>query len=516
MALIAALACLTPPTPARAQGAPSGFEVTQHDANIVEIRFHNMPLKGVHADSAQNALALDFVNGVDGAAFDRLAQSVPDFISLAYANYDSGVIRGSRPVTFLTRNESDGFSLRMVAAGPPAAMVAAPPGPVALRGPVPGGPPPGNYPPPPNGYPQGGYPQGAPPPPAPSLFARYDSYAALRSYDQMEVAVNRDNDFWDRAYGRAAMQSDSGAGFSSEYHAYHSGDQVIRSHARVKLTLTNGVSIVGSVDDSDISADQVREPDGSFFANYHTNLPGGALGLGWDVYPDTAVTLQAEEGNSITGVRFTGYTGNPNSFWQMDLSYHKPDLDTPDAIPARGFKDQIVLGTVQHLGWGFWASLAGHGANYGEHGNASVGKTAGWDMNLRWSADLGPVLAGLSYDGHGDYLVDNITLTGAAPTPYVPFGLRNLETHAVTGTLSSLIWGDTLWLDLYGGYIVDRYASDGAIFGGGIRYRPVPGLDIALGARHSNVSWMQGETGAETSAGLSITLGFDGPALDYF
>ena len=77
---------------------------------MLEIRFHNMPLKGVHADSSQNALALDFINGVDGASFDRLAQKFPDWIQLAYANYDSGVIRAARPVTFLTHNEATASS----------------------------------------------------------------------------------------------------------------------------------------------------------------------------------------------------------------------------------------------------------------------------------------------------------------------------------------------------------------------------------------------------------------------
>jgi hypothetical protein len=142
--------------PALAQGAPSGFEVTAHDANMMEIRFHNMPLKGVHADAAQNALALDFLNGVDGAAFDRLAAAMPGWISMAYANYDSGVIRAAWPVTFLTRNESDGFSLRLVA-NAPGPMVQAPPDTVPLRGTVDGG-----------------------PPPAPDAFARSDSYGAMR------------------------------------------------------------------------------------------------------------------------------------------------------------------------------------------------------------------------------------------------------------------------------------------------------------------------------------------------
>jgi hypothetical protein len=493
-----------PLAPAAAQG-PAGFEVTAHDANVLEIHFHNMPLKAVHADVAQNALALDFANGVDGSAFDRIAQTMPDWVSMAYANYDSGVIRASRPVTFLTRNEADGFSLRMVTRGGPPAMVAAPPGPVALRGPMDGGPPPMRQPM-----------YAGPQAPLPNEFARYNAYGAMRSYDQLELAVNRSDPYWERAYGRAAIQSNSEVGLGTEYHYYHSGDTVIASHAHMKIMLADGVSIIGSVNDTDAAADKVREPNGTFAANTHTNLFDGSLGFGFDMGSDTAATLEALEGNNITGAKFTGYQGNPDSFWQVALAYHQPDMDTPETIASRAFKDELVLGTGQHLGYGIWASLTAHGDNYGVHGDASVGKTAGWAGSLRWSDELGPVLAGIAYDGHGDYLADHVSFNGTAPTPYVPLSLRNRETHAVTGSLSSLAWGDTLWLDLYGGYITDRYASDGAIYGASIRYRPAPGVDLALGARHSNVSLQQGETGAETSAGLTFTLGFDGPSFGSF
>ena len=287
-------------SPALAQGAPpAGFEVVSRDPATLEIRFHNMPLKAVHADASQNALALDFLGGVDGSALDRLAAAMPDWISMAYANYDSGVIRASRPVTFLTRNENDGFSLRMVAAGPPA-MVAAPNGAVALRGPVDG-----SQPPPPG-------------PPPPNLFARYNAYGALRGYGELELAVNRGEPYWENAYAHAAIQSNSKIGLGTEYQAYHSGDQVITSHAHMKIALADGVSIIGSVDDIDAGADQLREPNGSFASNTHTNLFTGALGLGWDMTPDSGVTLQALEGNNITGVKFTGYYGDPSKFWQLD------------------------------------------------------------------------------------------------------------------------------------------------------------------------------------------------------
>ena len=45
--------------------------------------------------------------------------------------------------------------------------------------------------------------------------------------------------------------------------------------------------------------------------------------------PIAEATLQALEGNNITGVKFTGYMGDPNSFWQMALTYHQPDMETP-------------------------------------------------------------------------------------------------------------------------------------------------------------------------------------------
>ena len=126
--------------PALAQSGPAGFEVTTHDANMLEIRFHNMPLKSARADAVQSSLALDFSTGVDGTAFDRLAASVPDWISQAYASSESGVIRASRPVTFLSRTESDGFSLRLVA-NPSAPGAQDQPASMPLRGAVDGSPP---------------------------------------------------------------------------------------------------------------------------------------------------------------------------------------------------------------------------------------------------------------------------------------------------------------------------------------------------------------------------------------
>ncbi len=72
----------------------------------------------VRADDNQNALSLDFQAPVNAAIFDQLPRDLPQWIAMAYASFDNGVIRATRPVSFLTRREPDGFSLRIVARGP--------------------------------------------------------------------------------------------------------------------------------------------------------------------------------------------------------------------------------------------------------------------------------------------------------------------------------------------------------------------------------------------------------------
>src|SRR5436190_12952977 len=82
-------------------------------APILEVRFHGIALRGARGE--QNQIALDFAEPVDATLFDQLQHAVPGWIDMAYGGYDSAVICASRPVDFLTRNESDGFSLRLVA-----------------------------------------------------------------------------------------------------------------------------------------------------------------------------------------------------------------------------------------------------------------------------------------------------------------------------------------------------------------------------------------------------------------
>lgn len=184
---------------------------------------------------------------------------------------------------------------------------------------------------------------------------------------------------------------------------------------------------------------------------------------------------------------------------------------SPAAVNNRADADSVVLGTAGELPYGLWGSASGHYTRYGVHGDADVARTAGWDAGLRWQANVwDSLLAGIAYDGNGDYRTNDSTFTGAAPSPFVPLGVRSIENHAVTLNLSST-FGDGLWFSGYAGWVRDRFASDGLLAGLDLHCTPEPGVEIALGFRQSAVSYTQGETGRQTTAGLNLTLGMGDP-----
>ncbi len=498
---------------ASGQNGP-GFEVTGN-GNALELRFHGVPLKSVRADDSQNALALDFNQPIDPAIFDRLNGALPGWIAMAYSSYDNGVIRATRPVTFLTRPEIDGFSLRLEPRGPapqaapfqPAPYQAAP----AAQGgaPYPQQP----YPPPP----QQPYPPAPPPGPQgqaqpPIPFAPYEAYGAARNYYGLRYAVNRNDPVWADAYQRAAMRADSGVDAGVEYRSFHNGDRVTNAHGSFRVALGGGVSLLGSIYDTDAEGSNVRTATGTFAATTKLNRISGSAGLGFALDANSEISLQGLAGASTAGGKLSAFSGTPNGFFSASLIYHAADLDTPEALLDKGVRDEVSLSTAQRLGYGLWGSLTARFDNYSFSGHHNVAQTAGWNANLRWDAELVPNLfAGIAYDGQGEYRLRYDSFTGSAPSPYVPLSIRNMETHAGTASLSMSLW-DQLWLDAFGGYVYDRYTKKGGgLYGGSIRIMPTPGLAIELGARHTNVSLLQGELGGDTTAGISVNFGFGGP-----
>jgi len=441
-ALAGAVLCFA--SAATAQNGP-GFEIVSNGPAL-ELRFHGIPLKSVRADDGQNALALDFTQPVDPAILDRLSGALPGWIAIAYSNYDNGIIRAARPVTFLTRPEPDGFSLRLQPRGPAAAPQAPPyqPPPYSQQAggpyPAPQSYPPQPYPPqsgpPPQPYPPAG-PQANGQPPIP--FAPYETYAAARNYYGLQYAVHRGDPVWAGAYSRAAMRGDSEGGLGVEYHDFHNGDRVISSHASFKVTLWPGIALLGSIYDTDAKGTNVRNPAGTFTASSSLNKITGEAGLGFELGGDSEIRLEGLVGNGTAGAKLAGWQGSPDGFFSASLIYHAADLDTPQALLNKGVKDEASFTVAQRMGWGLWGSLTARFDNYGVTGHNNAVQTAGWNGNLRWDAELlQGLFAGLAYDGQGEYRLRYDSLTGTAPTPYVPLSIRNMETHAATASLSML------------------------------------------------------------------------------
>lgn len=478
-----------------AQGKTPSYEIVRRDPGALEIRFHNMPMREVRADDAQNALLINFNGAIDGAVFERLAADAPDWIDLAYGNYDSGVIRATRPATYLTRREQDGFSLRILARNPAAPSAAEP---IMLRGPLDSAPlqlqlplhkadarqPDANQP----------------------DVSPHNAFGAARNHYALELAVNRDDPTLATAYDRANGPMASSVQLGSEWRQYHSGDTVIASSAEARLAIGPGLSLIGSLDDTDLRGKHVRFLNG-LVGTQNTNIVSGSGGFALDLWDDQEIQGKVLAGNGVLGGTLAGFSDSANGFWNAALTYHQPYLDTPEAAADKADRDEITLGMQDHLAYGLWGGLTGFARRYGIEGSDHVATTAGWSGGLRWSADFGGLLAALAYDGRGEYLVDH-RLFATGGIGFQPLGIRDMETHTVTGSLSANTGLDGVWFDLFGGYAVDRYAGDGAIYGASLRYTPQPGLDLALGVRHSAISLIEGETGSQTSAGLSITFGF--------
>ncbi len=526
-------------------GPAPGVEVVSNGPAL-ELRFHGVPLKSVRADDSQNALALDFVQPVDPAVLDRLNGALPGWIAMAYASYDNGVIRAARPVTFLTRPEVDGFSLRLeprAGAAPQPQPFQAAPGVGAAGAPAPppqayaqqqqAGPYPaqpqqqpyaqqqypqqgGPYPPPQQQQPYpplqaNGQQQQIYPPPPPQSQAPLDAFAAARNYYSLEQAINREDLLWSLAYGRAAARTDSRAGIGGEYHQFHNGDRVGNSFGSLRLAL-GGVALLGSVSDTTAKGSNVRTATGTFAATSNISRISGSAGLGIAMGGDSEVRLEGLAGAGTVGGRFTSWSGTPDGFVSASLVYHAADLDTPETLLDKAVRDEASLSVGQRLGYGLWGSFTGRLDNYSLQGHHDMVQTAGWSGNLRWDNELLPgFFAGLAYDGRGEYRLHYDTLTGTAPTPYVPLSIRNLETHTASGSFSAMLW-DQLWLDAFGGYSYDRFAKKGdALYGASIRVTAAPGFEVEIGGRHTGISLQQGELGSETSAGVSLNIGFGGP-----
>lgn len=165
-------------------------------------------------------------------------------------------------------------------------------------------------------------------------FHTYGEYTALRNYEAQELAVRRGDPVWLMAYGRAAMQADSGIGSHTEANWYTGGDLVVATNVNGKFSFANGIALVGAVDYTNLRGKNVRLSDGSIAASLNNDLLSGHGGLALELGRDSELRLEAVHGNGVTGALVNLYSGGPNGFGYLKLDYNKPYLDTPRRSPG--------------------------------------------------------------------------------------------------------------------------------------------------------------------------------------
>lgn len=487
--LAAALLCLD--GAARAQDAPpagddGGLTILSRGPDA-EFRVRGVSLKSVRADDAQNTVAFDFNGPVSDAAFARLQAELPDWVEMAYAGYDNAIIRAKRPVTFQTRAESDGFSLRMV---PRDGGATAPPS--SLRGADDAGAPPAPPPPQPASPRQSGRDWHE----VPTYFARA---SAERPFD---VSI--------RGFYDAVQNGGGGVVTIAGDWRHAKGETLITSDARADIDMWSGVHLLADVHDVVVNAKAVRQPNLAI-TPYNHNDVSGALGVAIP-FDDATVTAEVLYGRGGLGGRL-GVTEGAED-WRIGLraAYREPYTDTAEAVSLRGSRDYSAVYASGQIFDGLWGTLEGRGTRYEVKGDENAAQTAAFHAGLRYDIDGWPV--SLTYDADGEYVVGRHYYNGAAPTPFVPLSIANREVHQFGGAFSER-WNEQLWFDLYGGYAIDRYSTRGAYGGAALRLTPVPGFDIALNGRYSTVSEREGEPGNVLTAGLTLSYALgDAPMLD--
>ena len=437
----------------------------------VEIRIRGVSLKSARADDAQNTIAFDFNGPVSEEAFARLQDELPDWIDMAYTGYDNAVIKAKRPVTFLAKAESDGFSLRIV---PREGAPGAPPPDMRAADDESGGPP---------------------------IDKR--AWKMVQTYFTRASAERRFDSELRGAYDGFRDGAASVVTIAADWR-HSNGTMLASGTAHADIAMGDGIRLLGNVRDTLVNAKAVRRLTGAI-VGYDYNDVSGSIGVGIPL--DGAVgTVEALYGRSGVGARL----GLSEVFddWHLGMvaAYREPYADTAEAIADRAERDYTSLFAAGQIFDGLWAAGDVRATRYGVHADSDVARTLGFHAGLRYDLDGWPL--SLTYDVDGEYVLKSHKYAGVPPTPFVPLSIADREVHQFGGAFSDTL-SDDLWFDVFGGYAIDRYSKDGPYGGAALRFTPAPGFDLSLAGRYSTVAEREGESGNVLSAGLTLTYAWD-------
>lgn len=474
-AVPARLVTPSPVTPLAERGDPNkpGFAVISREP-FAELQFRSVGLRNAAPDPARNEIRLDFSGPVDPDLFGRLQEVVPEWVEFAYAEMGSAIIHARRPAVFEALPAADGFTLRISQrTGADAAALA----PFTTAPTVP---------------------QANPP-----FFIRA-IHASVGDWDaiQHHASVLR------VAHGtqlRGSFPVDGfGAGLTSEWRNTRGGSTVgmVTLDSQIPI-LAYGFGIAVDAKATRGTSDgPIKLIDGKT-RTVDTYIGSGSFGF-YQYFAGQEARLSGLWSNVGPGARLVYANNTGDAEMRFTGTYHATYDLTPESIEDQAFYDEAQFAYARRIAEGLWGQAVLRGRRYGVNEYNEIAKTAGWDASIRYIRNVfGFVDAGVSYDGHGEYIVDTTPFKPPGATPaFVPLSMRNREVHAASVSLSTPIWGD-LSLDGYGGWAIDRYDDQGYFWGAAFRYEPADRFYFLAGASHSEVAVHQGERGPVTTVGIN-------------
>jgi hypothetical protein len=298
---------------------------------------------------------------------------------------------------------------------------------------------------------------------------------------------------------------------ASVTYTHYAGEDIIAADGRVDYPVQDRIGVFGEIGATYGSGDNVTLSDGTVATIDDTVLSGG-LGLNY-TFPGGAVAEGAVlySGAGIGG-RASMLTRRANAETELVATYHDGYGETVGGIGSDVARDSALLRHARRVSQGLWGEAALRLDRYSDDAG-DIANTAGFAASLRYLREFYGWTGGLSYEVEGEYILDQTLRPDGFGGTYVPLGIRDREVHALSASASAAL-SRGVWLDLYGGWAVDRYADNGPFGGIALRYIPVEGLEISAGASHSTISASQGSSGGVTTGGISLSYKPGGGAAD--
>lgn len=477
-----------------------------------ELLFRGMRLTNWRPRPEFNELVLDFAERVDGELFVELERQLPEWIEFAYAGYDSAVIRAKHPADFAVEPVAEGFRVRITFRGSVSHPGATEYGAELARLDA-----------------ERGDPSSArsellglqrEDPRNPYVLrtragveARVGDWEAAQRYYALALAERPYDEGLREAYDTALRETGSHIAASGEWRRTGGDETLITAQLDGGVALSPRWKISASASNVTVDGDIVQQPDGTD-ASVSDNVQAASLGIAYMLRGGDTIRLEGIYGEPGPGGRLAFLSRSANSETEAVFAYHEPYPETAEAIAADAVRDRAEFRHARRIARGLWGEAALRVTRYGVDDSDDVARTAGFAASLRFVRDLFGWSAGVAYEIEGEYVFDREVRLDPFATPFTPLGIRNRELHAPSGSLGVTLARD-LWLDAYAGYAYDRYGGNGPFGGAALRYTPLPGFEISLGASHTEVSGRPGEEGATTSAGISVSYKLRGPEPEF-